>query len=71
MMSEYQVLRNTPGKWVAAKNGDIPKGALYCGKETDGQSLYLARAYHVNGVHPGKIRHGFKGAHISWGGGEH
>lgn len=71
MNAEYQVLKNVPGKWVKASKGEIPTAALYCGKESDGQSLFLARAEYVNGVHPGKIRHGYAGARISWGGLEH
>ena len=67
-MSEYQVLKDIPGKWVAASKGKIPGGALHCGKESDGKPLYLARGEFPNGIHTGKIRNGFGGAHISWGG---
>ena len=68
LMSEYQVLKNIPGEWVWAENGDIPKGALHGGRESDGQALYIARVQFHNGKHSGKIREGFKGAHVSWGG---
>ena len=42
-MPEYQVMRSIPGKWVEAENGHVPTEALYCGKDDDGQSLFLAR----------------------------
>lgn len=71
LSAEYQVLKNIPGQWVWAENGDIPKGALHCGKEATGEALYLARAQFHNGKHSGKIREGFGGAHVSWGGQEH
>lgn len=71
LLKEYQILKNIPGKWVAAKDGEIPKGAFYCGKEADGTPIYLARAIHENEIHAGKIRNGCAGALIPWGGIEH
>jgi hypothetical protein len=57
-------------RWVEAFRGTIPAGALPCGREADGQLLYACRARLQGGIHPGKIRPGFGGANIPWGGRE-
>ena len=31
-------------EWVAAQNGDLPKGAFMAGQEANGQPLYVAKA---------------------------
>lgn len=58
------------GKWVNASNGIIPDGAICSGHEKDGTPLFVARAEHNGGLHPGKIRHGFGAANIPYGGKE-
>jgi diguanylate cyclase (GGDEF)-like protein len=40
--------------WVAASAGQIPGGAVVGGQES-GRSLFICRANHQNGVHPGKV----------------
>lgn len=59
-----------PGKWVSARDGDVPDGAIKAGQEADGTPLYACRAEHANGVHPGKVRKAFKAANIPYGGKE-
>jgi hypothetical protein len=54
-------------QWVEARNGEIPEGALQGGQEAGGP-LYVCRAYHGGGLHPGRIRPDFTGCHIGWGG---
>jgi len=65
----YEVLLNhTSFKWLSAKKGDIPKGAIEAGKEK--QPLSICRATLHGGIHPGKISKGFQGCKIGWGGKE-
>jgi hypothetical protein len=68
-VNPYEVLIGK-GKWVTATNGEIPDGAIICGKEADGTPLYVARASYQGGVHPGKVRKEFGAANISYGGNE-
>ncbi len=57
----------SPLQWVAAANGSIPGGAVVGGQEP-GRQLYVCRAQHAGGVHPGKVvgRH----CNIGYGGQE-
>ena len=57
----------SPFTWVAASNGQVPRGAFVAGSEK-GRPLYLCHAGYNNGVHPGKVVD--KDCHISWGGKE-
>ena len=50
--------------------GPIPKNAIGLGVEGDGKMLYVCRAPYKGGWHPGKIRAGFKGCNIGYGGRE-
>jgi len=56
-------------KWVEASNGDIPRNAVV-GRDEDGAKLYIARVFYKGGTHPGKIRKGWDGCNISYGGKE-
>jgi hypothetical protein len=56
-------------RWVGAANGNIPPGA-FAGGEEGGQSLFVCRATYQGGIHPGKIRDGFGGCNIGYGGRE-
>lgn len=50
-------------------NGRLPAGAILAGVDDNGRiQLYICRARHINGVHPGKLREGR--CHIGWGGDE-
>jgi hypothetical protein len=65
----FQVL--TP-LWVAAHDGYIPPGAVQGGQEADGTPLYICRdRFNSNDLHPGKIRAGFPGCKIGYGGNEY
>ncbi|KAG8227435.1 hypothetical protein J437_LFUL000444 [Ladona fulva] len=56
--------------WRVCSDGEIPSDAFEAGKE-DGNSLYVARAYHEGDLIPGKLnpKHGL--CYISWGGMEY
>jgi hypothetical protein len=54
----------------ASANGRLPKFAQQAGFEQDHEILYVARASHEGGVHPGKYRADWKAASISYGGRE-
>ena len=57
-------------KWVSAKNGEIPIGALVAGKEADGNPLYVAKADFGGGTHIGKVSPRFGAALIPYDGKE-
>jgi len=57
-------------QWVAASGGTVPGGALQGGQEANGSPLYICHAMHLGGVHPGKVRPGFSGCNIPYGGQE-
>jgi len=65
----YQVLVPL---WASAANGNIPPGAYSYGFEAGffGPALYPCRGYLNGGLHPGKVRPGFIGCNIGWGGKE-
>jgi hypothetical protein len=62
--------------WAVAANDNIPSGASELGNEAAGQgelsgaSLVACHAIYQNGTHPGKVRPGFGGCKIGWGGQE-
>lgn len=57
-------------KWVSAKNGEIPIGAVVAGKEADGNPLYVAKADIGGGIHIGKVSPRFGAALIPYDGKE-
>jgi hypothetical protein len=66
---DYEVLMEG-GIWIAGDSGNIPDGAIVCGREDNGDPLFVARASFAGGVHPGKIRFAFGNALIGLGGKE-
>ena len=63
---DYEVLME-PGIWVAGSNGQVPDGAVVCGREENGDPLFVARANLNGGIHPGKLRFAFGRALIGFG----
>jgi hypothetical protein len=41
-----------PGIWIAGSGGQIPDGAVVCGREANGDPLFVARANLNGGLHP-------------------
>jgi hypothetical protein len=72
-LSTYQTLRTD---WTWAWSGAVPDSAVEFGCEQPGwlggcgAMLYPCRAYFGGGLHPGKIRPGFDGCYIPYGGSE-
>lgn len=54
---EYEVLRTGDFVWEFATNGEIPIGAVECGKTADGEALYLARCLYRGTQTPGKVNY--------------
>lgn len=71
-VANYEVLVGGEFLWVADSGGQVPSGAYQGGVEhpPGNQKLYICRAAYNNGTHPGKVRPGFSGCNISWGGKE-
>jgi len=70
---DYQVLTNPHGAnlvWVPACDGAVPLGALQGGQQSDGQTLYIGRAYHNGSMVIGKVHPGHKTLYVSFGGEE-
>lgn len=57
------------GTWVKAPGGRIPTGAIRAGQDIDGSPLYIIRARHAKGLHPGRTD-GKGNAYIPYGGKE-
>ncbi|KAL6072266.1 Carbohydrate-binding module family 12 protein [Balamuthia mandrillaris] len=57
--------------WVSASGGSVPSNALVAGYESDGKPIYIGRAQHQGGVHPGKVAPHLGGCNIGYGGQEH
>ena len=51
-------------QWAPARDGAVPRGAVYGGKQTN-QHLAICRAWYQNGVHPGKVVG--RNCNIAWG----
>ena len=58
------------GTWKPAAPGKLPLGAFVAGLEADGTPLFVARAHHGGGIHPGKYSAKYGKCYIPWGGKE-
>lgn len=68
-ISNYEVLVATANTWVRVTPGSsFPANALPVGHESDGTPLYAGRVAYNGGVHLGKVRPGFSGTNIGYGG---
>ena len=71
----YEVLTSNVA-WNIARNGSVPPNAIVVGKEgpqDGGANLAMCRAIYpagTGGMHIGKVRPGFSGCNIGWGGKE-
>ncbi len=70
LIPNYELLtapRSVRLVWIAASNGRIPLGAVRVGYER-GEDLYICRATHRDGLHPGKVVG--SNCNFGWGGQE-
>lgn len=67
-LPQYEVLMDARGRWVAARPGYLPPGALQAGNESNGQPLFLCRGAYNGGTHIGKVVG--QSCNIGWGGAE-
>ena len=59
-------------EWVQSSDGEIPENAFETGAhDENGETLFIARGIHADGIHPGRLGVGQKGAHIPASGKEH
>ena len=56
--------------WVNQAGGRIDRRAARAGREANGEPLYVCSAQFNGGVHPGKLRRGFGGCVVGYGGRE-
>lgn len=68
-VSSYDVAMGQ-ARWVPASGGQVPDSALSAAAEASGEALYFCRGWYAGGTHPGKIRPGFRGCNIGYGGAE-
>lgn len=55
--------------WVACSGGYYPPNAVRGGIDSE-RNVYVARAWHNEGLVPGKLCVGYPFAHVSYGGSE-
>ncbi|KAF0296909.1 C3 and PZP-like alpha-2-macroglobulin domain-containing protein 8 [Amphibalanus amphitrite] len=69
----YQALVKTNERleWVDASNGEVPRGALQGGHNSDGHPLFVARAEHDGNWCCGHLNPGLDSVYIPYGGEEH
>lgn len=57
--------------WVNGNYGSIPSGAVVAGRDVDGSTLYVGRAFHEGDLLPAKVVPSHAGAYVSYAGAEH
>ncbi len=67
----YQVYLQSykEGHWMRGGHG-IPEGAMQVGRDTNGSTLYLCRAYFKGGIQPGKTWSGYNKCNVTYNGKE-
>jgi hypothetical protein len=68
VVPNYRILTGRGYHWVSAKFGQIPIRAVMGGHESNGQPLYVCRAFYHGEKHPGKIVG--SNCNFGWGGRE-
>ncbi len=53
--------------WINASNGDIPSGAVECGRQSNGEALYIERAQYMGLLAIGKIDRSHRVLYIPFG----
>lgn len=69
-VSDYEVLCDFNGTWVANSGGNIPPNAVPGGQSEDGEPLYIGRVVHEGALTVGKVQPGHGVCYIAYGGQE-
>lgn len=68
--SEYDVLCDVAGLWVACSGADVPGQALQGGSSEDGEPLFIGRANHEGTITVGKVQQSHGVCYVPYGGQE-
>nr|WP_245396408.1 DUF3421 domain-containing protein [Jiella sonneratiae] len=66
-----QAKRGPALDWIDQAGGRVDRRAVPAGNEANGEPLFVCNAVFNNGIHPGKLRPGFGGCVIGYGGREY
>lgn len=69
-VSQYEVLCDFPGQWLACSGGNIPPNALTAGQTEEGEPLYVGRVVHDGALTVGKVQQSHGVCYIAYGGEE-
>lgn len=71
-IDNYEVLvKNTIQMWVPSSGSSIPPNAIHAGQDSDGDQIFVGRAYHDGDLLPAKVIVNKAIAYVSHGGMEH
>uniref|UniRef100_A0A182IQW8 Uncharacterized protein n=1 Tax=Anopheles atroparvus TaxID=41427 RepID=A0A182IQW8_ANOAO len=66
----FEVLCGGNVSWVHAGFGSVPPTAVYGGRTSTGETLYIGRAHHMGSLTPGKVHPSHQSLYIPYGGSE-
>lgn len=69
-VSDYEVLCDFRGTWVASSGGSIPPNAVPGGQSEEGEPLYIGRVVHEGSLQVGKVQASHNVCYIPYGGQE-
>jgi len=69
-VSNYEILCDFGGRWVACSGGNIPPNALSAGQSEDGEPLYVGRVIHEGTLTIGKVQQSHACCYIPYAGQE-
>lgn len=66
----YEVLCNGNVQWVQSGHGQVIPNAVPGGRTSNGETLYIGRAWHGGALTPGKIHPSHQNLYLPFNGGE-
>ncbi|XP_034108485.2 uncharacterized protein LOC127564999, partial [Drosophila albomicans] len=67
---DFEILTGQGHSWVPTRGGKVPPGALRAGQTSDGETLYVGRAFFAGSLTPGKVHPSHGCLYIPYGGAE-
>jgi len=67
---DFELLAGYGYGWVPDSYGNVPSGAVMCGRTSDGEGLYIGRGQYKGNFTPGKIHPSHRCLYIPFGGQE-